>query len=209
MDERSRASRIRAQIGLFFVGAVAGTVGDQIHVQFGVLRYRAPETWLFGQAMWVPVLFGFAGLALVNGEALFDGMRPRGEPRPSRAGNLVPMALFYLAYLSTGLFQDSPWLLAAALTVAWALRVARRPSRDRVVGALAVAAGGCLFEAALSSTGAFTYREPDFLLVPAWLAPLYFHVSLMTRDIHLAWFAPGAATAGAAGNEKAAVAQPP
>ena len=195
MPSRPTPVPLRARAALFLVGAVAGTLGDQIHVQFHVLSYRAPVAWLLGQAIWVPLLFGCAGLALVGGERLYDGLRRPHEQRPSLASNAATVGLFYLAYLSTGLLQDSPLQLTAGLTAAWALRVARNPSRDRLLSAVAAATGGCLFEGLLSMTGAFTYRSPDFFHVPLWLPALYFHVSLMTRDIYLRYFAPRPASA--------------
>jgi len=171
------------QVVLFLAGAVGGTLGDQIHVQFRVLSYPAP--WLLGQAAWVPPLFGAAALVLVNGQRAFVP-RSSTEPRPGAAQVARAVGLFYLAYLSTGLLQDSPRLLALVLCCWWAARVALAPSRDRVLSSLASAIGGCLFEGALSSTGAFAYRAPDVIGVPLWLGPLYLHVALMTRTIYLA-----------------------
>ena len=185
-----------AVLALFFAGAVIGTLGDQIHVQFGVLSYPHPAPWLYGQASWVPLLFGCAGLALVLGNRTF--IRPSLHP-DIRTGDVLPatlgevlgsFVLFVAAYFSTGLFQDHPRLLALGLTAIWLLRIAPRPTRDKLLGGLASAVGGTLFEAALSSTGAFRYRSPDLWLVPIWLPALYLHVSLATRDIYLAWFLP-------------------
>jgi hypothetical protein len=170
------------QVALFLAGAVGGTLGDQIHVQFRVLRYPSP--WLLGQAAWVPPLFGAAALLLIDGQRWFVP-RSSAEPRPAAAVART-VALFYLAYLSTGLLQDSPRLLSLLLAGWWAARVALSPSADRVLSSLASALGGCLFEGWLSSTGAFAYRAPDVIGVPMWLGPLYLHVALMTRTIYLA-----------------------
>ena len=179
-----------AVLVLFFVSAVLGTLGDQIHVQFGVLSYPHPFAYLFGQAIWVPPLFGFAGLALVLGNRAF--LKPYslgGTVPPATLGEVfASFILFVAAYFSTGLFQSHPRLLALALTLFWLFRIARRPTRDKIATGLASALGGSLFEALLSSTGAFQYRNPDLWLIPIWLPALYLHVSLATREIYRAFF---------------------
>ena len=48
----------RLLVTLFVLGGIGGILGDQIHVQFGVLSYAHPE--LLGQAWWVGPLFGSA-----------------------------------------------------------------------------------------------------------------------------------------------------
>jgi len=172
--------RARAQAVLFLVGAVVGTLGDQIHVQFDVLWY--PRPLLCGQAPWVPFLFGTAALVLVNGHRLFL-RRPAGDPPPSSLA--APAVLFVAAYFATALGKERPLLVAGGLAAAWALRVAVAPATDKLLAGLAIAAGGPLVEAALSATGAFFYRRPDVLGVPVWLPALYLHVSLLTRQIYL------------------------
>lgn len=176
---------------LFVAGAVVGTLGDQIHVQFGVLAYPHPFPGMHGQAFWVPLLFGGAGIAMVAGErAIVPPSLPRTASRVPLVSSFV---LFAAAYFSTGLFKDHPLALAAGLSLAWALRFALTPTRDKLVSGLLLAATGSLFEAALSSTGAFYYFPPRVLLVPIWLPALYLHVSLFTREIHLAWLQPAPA----------------
>ena len=174
--------RLGAQALLSLTGAVVGTLGDQIHVQSGVLWYRHPA--LGGQSVWVPFLFGTAGVGLVHAHRLF--LRPKpGEPAPPARSLVVPGLIFAAAYLATGIGRSRPLLVAAALTVAWMIRLLLHPAGDKVAAGLAFAAGGPLFEAALSATGAFSYRHPDMLGVPVWLPALYLHLSLLTRQIHL------------------------
>ena len=178
---------------LFFVGALVGTAGDQIHVQFHVLDYAHP--YLLGQAFWVPLLFGCAGLVMVHSHRI---VRPRSPTDGPRATTLiVPFLLFAAAYFATGIFKDSPRALTAALSLAWLLRVAIAPSVEKVFSGIAFAVCGSLFEAALSSTGAFRYLVPNGIGgngesgalggigVPVWLPALYLHVSLLTRSIYL------------------------
>jgi hypothetical protein len=184
-------AQARKLLQMALVGAIGGTLCDQIHVQFGVLWYPHPVGWLFGQAIWVPLLFAVAGPVLVWGHAPL--LRGRAVETPSRAGVVVPAALFVAAYFSTGLFGSHPIALGAALTAAWALRVAWRPTADKIVAGISMAVLAPLFEAALSSTGAFHYREPGPLGVPLWLPGLYLHLSLLTRYIYLAFIAPPSA----------------
>ena len=73
-------NRVSAQAFVFLLGAVAGTLLDQIHVRSGVLWYAHPV--LFGQAFWVPLVFGAGGLVLVNSHAVFVALAGGGVPGP-------------------------------------------------------------------------------------------------------------------------------
>jgi glycerol-3-phosphate acyltransferase PlsY len=182
---------------LFVLSALLGTAGDQLHVRFGVLGYARGSPLLFGQAPWVPFLFGAAGVALVLGHAPLLRLR-EGSARASTAGFALSVLWFYAAYAATALLASAPVVLGAALFAAWGARVAATPTADKVVSGVLYAIAGPLFEAALSATGAFHYRRPDLLLVPLWLPALYLHVSLMTREAYLVFFggAPRGSTAG-------------
>ena len=173
---------LTAQGFVFLLGALAGTLLDQIHVPFCVLWYAHPV--LLGQALWVPLVFGAGGLVLVNSHAVFLALaREREPPEP---GSIAAPALFFLgAYLLTGVAAERPFLVLGTLTAAWAARVALTPSVELVAAGVGFAAGGPLFEAALSATGGFFYRRPDVLGVPCWLPALYLHASLLTRAIYL------------------------
>jgi len=172
-------NRVSAQAFVFLLGAVAGTLLDQIHVRSGVLWYAHPV--LFGQAFWVPLVFGAGGLVLVNSHAVFVALAGGGVPGPLAAQAL----LFVGAYLMTGVAADQPLLVLGVLVTAWAMRVAVAPSRELVLAGIAFAVGGPLFEAALSATGGFSYDRPDLLGVPCWLPALYLHASLLTRAVYL------------------------
>jgi hypothetical protein len=173
---------------LFALGAVLGSAGDQLHVRWGVLSYARGSPLLFGQALWVPLLFGAAGVALVLGHAPLLRLAREGSARASGRGFAASVLWFYAAYASTALFADARLALGAALVLTWAARVAVAPSADKLMAGVLWAMAGPLAEAALSATGAFRYRRPDVLLVPAWLPALYLHVSLMTREAYLVFF---------------------
>ncbi|HEY6005849.1 MAG TPA: hypothetical protein VIV57_23410 [Anaeromyxobacter sp.] len=173
---------------LFVLGAVLGTAGDQLHVRSGVLSYARPSPLLFGQALWVPLLFGAAGVLLVLGHAPLLRLTRERSARASAFGFAAAVLWFYGAYASTALFAGARLALTAALVAAWVARVAAAPAADKVLAGVLWAIAGPLFEAALSATGAFQYRRPDVLLVPAWLPALYLHVSLMTREAYLVFF---------------------
>jgi hypothetical protein len=175
---------------LFALGAVVGTAADQIHLRSGVLSYPRGAAAPFGQPLWVPLLFGGAAVALVLGHAPWLRLGREGAPRASSARFAASVLWFYAAYAATGLLHGTPRVLALALAALWAGRVAIAPTVDRAIAGPLYAMAGTLFESALSSTGAFHYRAPDLLLVPAWLPALYLHVSLMTREAYLVFFPP-------------------
>ncbi len=174
-------NRFSAQAFVFLLAAVAGTLLDQIHVRSGVLWYAHPV--LFGQAFWVPLVFGTGGLLLVNSHAIFVALAGEG---PAAPGPLAAQALLFVgAYLMTGVAGDQPLLVLGVLVTAWAMRVAVAPSRELVLAGIAFALGGPLFEAALSATGGFSYDRPDLFGVPCWLPALYLHASPLTRAVYL------------------------
>jgi hypothetical protein len=182
------AGKLRTAATLFALGAVLGTAGDQLHLRSGALSY--PPGWprILGQPLWVPLLFGLTAIVLVLGHAAW--LRLGHAPAAGSARSFVASALwFYAAYLSTAVFQETPRILALALAAAWAARVAVAPAVDKAIAGGSYALAGALFECALSATGAFRYRQPDLLLVPLWLPPLYLHVSLMTREAYLLFVA--------------------
>ena len=176
---------------LAVLGAIMGTLGDQIHTQFRVLTYPRGVWWLFGQAAWVPFLFAGAGPLLIHGHRLSAWMAGGEREHLTKGGIWMPTLWHFAAYLSTGLFFTSPRLLTAGLVLAWLGRVAFRPHRAMVVHSLVCAVGGPIFEGFLSSTGAFTYAHPDFI-VPMWLPALYLHVAPVCRHIYVAWVSPPA-----------------
>ncbi len=193
MDFGWNGRRARQILVLFVVGALIGTAADQIHVRSGVLSYAHPSALLPGQASWVPLLFGAAGIILPIGNAVLMRL-DRGGAAAGAGRALATSVLWFLAaYAATAAFQGSPFLLAAALALVWGVRVALAPAADKAIAGPLFAVAGSLFEAGLSSTGAFEYRKPDVLLVPAWLPALYLHTSLMTREACRVLLAPARA----------------
>jgi hypothetical protein len=178
---------------VFGLGAVLGTAGDQLHLRSGVLHYPRGPLLVLGQPIWVPLVFGAGGVALVLGHAPLLRAMPARLARGSIRGLVVAVLWFYAAYAATAAFAHRPIALAAALVAAWGARVARAPAADEVAAGLLYAVLGPAFEAALSATGAFRYASPDLLLVPVWLPALYLHVSRMTREAYLLLFTSGRA----------------
>ena len=156
---------------LALMGATIGAGGDRVHVITGVLWYPNDAFW--GQAPWVPPLFAGAALALSFGHRFW--MTLLGAPRPpmTLADGALRTGLFAVAYLVTGPLQNYPIALTVGLTVAF-VPVAMKLEGTRAFAGYAVVTAmvGAGFEAALSSTGAFFYSNPD-LVVPMWLPSLY------------------------------------
>ena len=173
---------------LFVFGAVAGTALDHLHVWGGVLAY--PHAAFWGEAAWVPPLFGGAAVALVTSWRLaFRGAEAR---RPGVRPVLVHLALFAAAYAASVALQRLPLLALALMVFAWFPFEARLGPRA-IAYALLSAGTGCLVESALSWANLFHYRAPGqmgFLPVPLWLPGLYLHASLATRAVDMAFFAP-------------------
>jgi hypothetical protein len=147
-------------------GGAGGLLLDQIHVRYGVLHY--PKPWLWGQAWWVAPLFAVATIVILSAARLFTDGAP-GTREHQVAGSA---GWFVAAYWASGQWHAHPIGLSVAYAVFFALRTTHRPT---LIFAGLLAAGGVTFEAALSSTGAFAYRHPDFFGVPMWLAGLYLH----------------------------------
>ncbi|MSP59871.1 MAG: hypothetical protein EXR72_05940 [Myxococcales bacterium] len=171
-------------LGVALLGSLICTVCDHLHVVLDVLSYARPICW--GQAWWVPLLFAFATLAVVAGAAPMRALFASGFDRPPSLGELGGDAIgFVIAYAYTAFGHRQPLVVAAVLGGFWLARVLHaRPAWMMPYG-LAVAAGGTLFEAALSSTGAFRYHHPDFLGVPVWLAGIYLHCALFAGSLHV------------------------
>jgi hypothetical protein len=152
------------------LGGIGGALCDQIHVRTGVLTY--PESFLLGQPWWVAPVFGLGAPLVLFGAMPFA----RTAPVPTRRDLWFGFFWFLAAYAGSGLVGDrAPALYAAVLGVTFAARVAlARDRRSLLVFSLLLAAGGCLWEGFLSSTGAFAYARPLYW-VPIWLPGLYLH----------------------------------
>jgi hypothetical protein len=164
---------------LFLFGAVGGAVVDQIHVRSGVLTYRTPR--LAGQAWWVGPQFGVAAFPILESARVAGRRTPEPSPRTLVSGG----AWFLGAYLASGVFRRRPRLLASAFIVTWLARMVRRRDDRLAVGiyALLLAAAGTAIESGWSSTGSFTYADPDVAGVPLWLPGLYVHGAPLAVDV--------------------------
>jgi hypothetical protein len=151
------------------VGAVAGVLCDQIHVIAGVIVYRDPV--LLGQPWWVPVQYGLAAVV-----GYLGARHLRGSGERVVVAVVVASAWFLGAYAATAVFQRWPLPLAVVLGVIGLVRAARLGAAGLAFG-LTVALLGPLWEAGLTSTGAFSYRHPDVVGVAAWLPALYLNAA--------------------------------
>ncbi len=187
-------SKFRPNFKLFFFFALVATACDQVWVRLGVLVY--PHPYVFGQAWWVPLLFGAVALIAIHFMVLATNLLlPASTPRPGdTAGRAMTAgAWFVAAYLAGGLFDAYAQTLAIVLSVVWLLRLwpASNSIREGLVLillSLAVAVAGTLGESAAGWLNLMRYPRPDFLGVPYWLPTLWLHAALFARELARAWF---------------------
>jgi hypothetical protein len=155
---------------MFATGAVLGTALDHLHVASGTTSYAKP--FLFQQAIWVPLLFGFAAAGFADLHRRLRnafGAPPMNVSRLFLAADLV---VFAAAYWASAYLPASNLALLVSFTLVWIVRIRRDPPH-RIVHGLACAACGVAAEWALTGLGAFTHHRADFLRVPLWLPGLY------------------------------------
>jgi len=169
---------------LILFGATICTLGDHLHATSGVLAYREVAFW--DQAWWVGPLFGGATIACVVGARPFIAWGKATEVAPPRR-LLADLIGFCAAYAYTSFAaHDRPNVTLVVLVMVFVVRVlAEDRARWLVVYSLALAVCGTLFEAGLSSTGAFYYLHPDLLGVPRWLPGIYLHAGLIAGEISI------------------------
>jgi hypothetical protein len=156
----------------FLVGGVLGAALDQIHVRFEVLYYPRPV--FLDQDWWVVPLFGAASIAFLIAATPFARALEGRTPAPSLLRLVLESVLFVGAYLMSGLFKDHSAALALFFSLTFALRMTLVPGGAMIaLFSVLAALSGTGFEILLSATGAFYYRAPDLLGVPAWLPGLY------------------------------------
>ncbi len=167
---------------LAIAGGLICTLGDHLHATEGVLAY--PHVAFFGQAWWVFPLFTAATLVCVIGARPFFAIA-RGELRRPDARQLAIDGIgFFGAYAYTSFAPAGrPNVTLAVLVIAFVVRVlGERRAPWLIIYCVALAIGGSLFEAALSSTHAFYYHHPDFI-VPRWLPGIYLHAGLLAGEL--------------------------
>ncbi len=172
------------------VGAVVCTFGDHLHATHGVLTYAHPALW--DQAWWVLPLFFVASLAALLGARVTRKMF-RAPPLSPNDARLVAAdgIAFVTAYTMTSFTHPAANATLAVLVAFWIARMLAGAPRWLVVLSLANAIAGPLVEAAISSTGAFTYDHPDLMLVARWLPGIYLHVAPISARLEA--LLPGAA----------------
>jgi hypothetical protein len=186
--------KIRPNFPLFFFFALIATLCDQVWVRLGVLVY--PRPFLFGQAWWVPLLFGTVALIAVHFIVIATNLLlPSSTPRPKDPGGraITAGAWFVAAYLAGGLFDANSQTLAIVLVVIWLLRLwpASNSIREAFVLiclSLVVAVAGTLGESVAGWLNLMYYPRPDFLRVPYWLPALWLHAALFARELARTWF---------------------
>ena len=174
-------STLRNNVLLFLVGAVVISAGDRVHITFDILSQ--PDKTLWGQAWWVPLVFGLAGVVIVAG---YSVLRRLLEVAPNGAGwgkVLLSAAIFLAAYAATGPWGDYKIALTIALPALWVARVVPRRNVAAVVLSVVLAFAGPFHEYLFSVAGLFSYHDPDVMHVPIWLPGIYLHGALVAVDV--------------------------
>ncbi|MGH7285530.1 MAG: hypothetical protein ACRELY_28750 [Polyangiaceae bacterium] len=183
-------TRVTRWILVALVGAAICTLGDHLHATHGVLTYAHVAFW--NQAWWVFPLFFVASLAAVFGARVTRKMFRAAPLAPNDARRIAADGIaFATAYAMTSFTHEAANATLAVLVAFWIARMLAGAPRWLVVLSLANAALGPLVEAAISSTGAFTYDHPDFMLVARWLPGIYLHVAPISARLEA--LLPGAA----------------
>ena len=166
---------MRAYAILFVLGAILGTALDHMHVAGGILSYPHPA--FCDQAIWVPLLFGFATVALGNQHRLLRRWL-RGERRCSTIALVRDGAIFFAAYAASAFARLPSALLLVIFIAAYMVRVAvlREPAH-RIVHALLCGAIGVVVESLLVGAGAFRHHAMELWNVPLWIPGLYMHAA--------------------------------
>ncbi len=162
-------------------GAVICTVCDHLHVVTGVLAY--PHVAFWGEAWWVPFLFGGASVFIVGSAGNVRGIfAAPALPAPSVQRVAAGAVAFVTAYAFTAFGHELPNVVGAVLAGFWLARALQAPAW-LVVYSIVVAIGGSAFEATWSALGFFRYLVPDFVGIPRWLPGIYLHVAFLTADL--------------------------
>ncbi|HEX8793569.1 MAG TPA: hypothetical protein VF765_21650 [Polyangiaceae bacterium] len=178
-DERSLGPR--AWLAVAAAGAVICTVCDHLHVVTGVLAY--PHVAFWGEAWWVPLLFGAASVVIVANAGVLRRMFSAPPlPIPSARRVLAGGVAFVTAYAFTAFGHELPNVVAAVLAGFWLARALQAPAW-LIAYSIATAVGGSAFEATWSALGFFRYLVPDFAGIPRWLPGIYLHVAFLTADL--------------------------
>ncbi|TNE43663.1 MAG: hypothetical protein EP343_33140 [Deltaproteobacteria bacterium] len=174
---------LRIALFLFLVGGTIISLGDRFHIVFGVLSQN--DQSFLGQAWWVPLVFGVAGLLMFPSWVILRKVF-RGVVYPIRISGLIGSTiLFLIAYAATGPFAKYAYIMTGILVGAWIVRLWWRTQTDvaTVVFCLLLAIAGPLVEIGFSAAGMFEYHVHHMWSIPMWLPGIYLHGALVLVDL--------------------------
>jgi Insulin-induced protein (INSIG) len=175
------AHHSRTILFLLLVGAILGTALNAYHVFSYVEQYTRPA--FLGVAWWVPLLFGFAAVAIGYSHPLIDPLIQNFRRTRRLSVSIAELAWILLAYVIAaspisslakiillGLIYFNFWLLTGR---GW----------QNLLLSLVTAITGTLVEMTLVAAGAFSYLQPDIFGIPYWLPFMYACASLAVGDL--------------------------
>ena len=171
----------RAILWLFLLGTIFGTALDTFHVYTSVEQYTRPV--FLGLAWWVPLLFGFATVAIGYTHPLVDPLI-HNLRRPRRLStSIAELTWLLLAYVIVASSTSSlaKTILLSLIYFNFWLLTGR--GWQNLLLSLVTAITGTLVEMTLVGAGAFSYLQPDILGVPYWLPFMYACASLAIGDL--------------------------
>jgi len=164
-------------------GAIFGTLGDVGHVWTGAISFDHPSIW--GIGWWVPPQYAAAVVAIAFSHTFLDGPLGREQRFAHTPPRLIAgIAATYAVWMSTGLLDFHPWLVAGtlapvALLVWWFFD---RTWQGLLLG-LATAIVGVSIELLLVSAGVFNYTHPDTLAVGVSFGCVYLPASVAVGNL--------------------------
>ncbi len=169
---------------LGILGAVAGPIYDGIHTWSGATWYANPG--FMRSVWWCPPLFAAAAIALGLANPAYDVIILRRNPRGATAGVIAStMAVFTLAYVTSGFLPGEWWLKTAILTGLFVMNIhgAGGEVRNTLPNAAIAAIAGWAVEYLLTQRGLFTHRDTELMGVAGWIPPLYATASVAVGAI--------------------------
>lgn len=159
-------------IAFFLFSAVVGSILDGFHTFSGTTQYT--HAFFAKMALWTPLIFGAAGLAIALTHRAFDAATGRPRPSLSTRDIVIGFAIFTVVYFASGFLPASnavKLLLLAAVAIGMWWQYDR--TWQGVVMIFVTAIIGCAAEWGLTSLGVFMHLQPDLFAVPMWLPALY------------------------------------
>ena len=166
---------------LFLGGGLLLSLGDRVHMHFGVLSQH--DSSFFGQAWWVPLVFGTICAASLPFVRLTRRVLREAPARTSVSSVAAAVIVLMVAYAATGPLGHQKLGLTLLLGLTWLARAAVRRRVTEIAVSILLATGGALAETAMCAGGLFWYHDPDFIGIPMWLPTLYLHGGLAACEI--------------------------